>query len=162
MKLSLNQAADATGKNKGAISKALTTGKMSGEKLPDGSWSIDPAELQRWLDATRPRGNGKPPLPTLETHKRKPLETPDLATELAVVRAQLVMGERERQAMSETIEDLRKRLDVESSAHRRLSERLAPPAPVAPSPQPETPALPENRPAERVGLFARVLAAFKA
>lgn len=154
MKLSLSQAAIAAHKNKGQISKALTTGKLSGEKLSDGSWSIESAELQRWLNATRPRGNGKPDLPTLETHQKKLPETIDLITELAAVRERLkvveVERDRERETLSGTIEDLRARLDAESSERRRLSERLL----AAPVPEPVA-AAPETAPV-RGGWIARL------
>jgi len=46
MKLSLSKAAQATGKSKPTISKAIKTGRLSAKKLKVG-YEIDPAELFR-------------------------------------------------------------------------------------------------------------------
>jgi excisionase family DNA binding protein len=47
----LGQAARQCGVSKGTISKAIKTGKLSATRREDGSWSIDNAELARYLDA---------------------------------------------------------------------------------------------------------------
>jgi hypothetical protein len=111
MKLTLGQAAKQARKSKGTISKALKDGKLSGERQPDGSWSIDPAELQRWQEATRPRSQ----LGIEITTPDEPAETPDI--ELAKLRVEVELLRDER-------DDLRRRLDAESEDRRRLSERL--------------------------------------
>jgi excisionase family DNA binding protein len=49
--LTLGQAARHCGVSKGTISKAIKTGKLSATRREDGSWSIDNAELARYLDA---------------------------------------------------------------------------------------------------------------
>lgn len=146
MKLSLSQAAEYAKKNKGQISNALKSNKLSGEKLPDGSWSIDPSELTRWLDATRSRSNRQNRITTPENDIKTPPETLALATELAAVKAKLEASEtereRERKTLSDTIEDLRARLDAESRERRELSARLLPapePAPLAPQNAPQSP-----------------------
>jgi hypothetical protein len=51
------EAARQWGVAKGTISKAIKTGKPSATRREDGSWSIDKAELARYLDA--PLGNGR-------------------------------------------------------------------------------------------------------
>jgi len=47
MPYSLKQAADATGKTKPTILRAIKTGKISAGKSEMGEWEIDPAELHR-------------------------------------------------------------------------------------------------------------------
>jgi hypothetical protein len=47
MPYSVGEAARATGRNKTTISRAIKSGKLSATHNPDGSYSIDPAELHR-------------------------------------------------------------------------------------------------------------------
>jgi hypothetical protein len=47
MPYSLKQAADATGRTKPTILRAIQTGKISAKKSEMGEWEIDPAELHR-------------------------------------------------------------------------------------------------------------------
>jgi excisionase family DNA binding protein len=49
--LTLAEAARLCGVTKSTISKAIRTGKLSATRREDGSWSIDNAELARYLDA---------------------------------------------------------------------------------------------------------------
>jgi excisionase family DNA binding protein len=47
MPLSIKQAADAVGRTKSSILRAIKAGKMSATKDGAGEWQIDPAELHR-------------------------------------------------------------------------------------------------------------------
>lgn len=47
MELTLGQAAEAAGRGKSTIHRALKNGTISGTRRDDGSWRIDPAELHR-------------------------------------------------------------------------------------------------------------------
>ena len=47
MKHTLGTAAKAVGKSKSTISKAISSGKISAHRLPNGSFEIDPSELHR-------------------------------------------------------------------------------------------------------------------
>src|SRR3954452_25166335 len=47
MAYSLKQAADATGRTKPTLLRAIQTGKISAKKTEMGTWEIDPAELHR-------------------------------------------------------------------------------------------------------------------
>ena len=58
MKITLGQAAKQTGISKPTISKACGRGDLSYDKNDDGSYAIDPAELDRWVEGYRNR-NGK-------------------------------------------------------------------------------------------------------
>jgi hypothetical protein len=54
---SLKQAADAVGRGKPAILKAIKSGRISAKKDDNGQWQIDPAELHRVYPVTA-TGNG--------------------------------------------------------------------------------------------------------
>jgi len=45
--ISLGKAAKLAGVGKSTIAKAITSGRMSATRNPDGSYAIDPAELAR-------------------------------------------------------------------------------------------------------------------
>src|SRR5689334_9294206 len=47
MAYSLKQAADATGRTRSALLRAIQTGKVSAKKTEMGEWEIEPAELHR-------------------------------------------------------------------------------------------------------------------
>ena len=47
MVYTLGEAANAVGKSKATISKAIKTGRISAQKQKNGSYQIDPAELHR-------------------------------------------------------------------------------------------------------------------
>jgi hypothetical protein len=49
---SLKQAADAVGRGKPAILKAIKSGRISAKKDDNGQWQIDPAELHRVYPVT--------------------------------------------------------------------------------------------------------------
>ena len=49
--LTLGEAARYCGVSKATISKAIRVGKLSATRREDGSWSIDSAELARYLEA---------------------------------------------------------------------------------------------------------------
>ena len=124
MKLSASQAARAIGKSVPTITRAIKYGKLSAERLPQGGYAIDPAELYRvWPAATR-NGND---LGYMSGHET-PLETRMLQAEVEALRAKIAdieaERERERSQLSETVDDLRRRLDAESAERRALTEQI--------------------------------------
>ena len=90
MLLTLGQSAKHLGVSKPTISKAISTGKLSAQRREDGSFAIDPAELERYRSANEHRfaGNRKETVSSLrpETHTETALRA-----ELDMVRAQLAM-----------------------------------------------------------------------
>ena len=90
MLLTLGQAAKHLSVSKPTISKAISTGKLSAQRREDGSFAIDPAELERYRSANEHRftGNRKETVAPLrpETHPETALRA-----ELDMVRAQLAM-----------------------------------------------------------------------
>ena len=109
----LKQAADAVGKTKPTIQRAIKSGKLSAPKDDNGHYQIDPAELHRVF-----------PLPVAQHNIETTRNTPETADETASLRAELegvraLADERQR-----TIDDLRHRLDSEAEERRQITTRL--------------------------------------
>jgi len=121
MKLTLGQAAKTAKRAKGTLSKALNSGSISAQKDDKGRWQIDPSELQRWMDSN--------PLPnTIENHDATPTEThrnPNgnsaLAIEVKMLREKIedlnLERDRERQNLTDQIEDLKTEAERRSREH---------------------------------------------
>ena len=132
MKYSLTDAARAVGKNKTTIQRAIKSGKISASKKESGAYEIDPAELHRVFppvttqrDAQQTQCNGSQR--TSIAFETSALERiAELEKELAVSRSRSLGLEEQRQQMSETIEDLRGRLD---RSEARVTALLTAPAP---------------------------------
>lgn len=138
----LGQAAKATGISKPTLSRAIKSGRISGQKQPDGSFLIDPAELHRVYPPVSVTDNDNGSLKQSETQSNPNA----LQAQLDVLREE---RERERQQLQATIDDLRERLDKEAEERRRLTLMLThQPEPKAdPTPAPATEAAPVVRPA---------------
>jgi hypothetical protein len=117
MKYSLSEAAKATGKNKTTIQRAIKSGKISAIKGNSGSYEIEPSELHRVF----------PPVPT-QSSKSNDLQQNafsftnsnlarvlELEKELAVAEERANGFEGQMHRLSETVDDLRKRLDQSES-----------------------------------------------
>lgn len=124
MKLSASQAAQAVGKSVPTITRAIKSGKLSAERLPQGGYAIDPAELHRvWPALTRKRDNFGYML-----GRETPHETSRLEAEIEALCAKIadieVERERERSQLTDTVDDLRRRLDAESLERRALTAQI--------------------------------------
>ena len=149
MKYTIGTAAKATGKAKSTISRDLKDGTLSADKNDDGSYSIDASELIRvYPDVFDPNrsentvSNDPQPMKT-------PNETEGLQAEVERLRERLsvtdIERDRERQQLTNQIEDLRRRLDSEGEERRKLTailtdQRQPPPAPEPPPPVAQRPA----------------------
>lgn len=124
MKLSASQAAQAVGKSVPTITRAIKSGKLSAERLPQGGYAIDPAELHRVWPAVTHNSNA---LGFMSGHET-PRETSALEAEIEALRAKILNieaeRERERSQLSETVDDLRRRLDTESAERRALTAQI--------------------------------------
>lgn len=119
MKYTLSEAAAATGKNKATIQRAIKSGKISAPKGDNGSYEIDPSELHRVFqpvaqraaqigDATIRNSAQQAGLPP----DFKALQRiADLEKELAVMEERKNGLEEQKRHLTDTVEDLRKRLD---------------------------------------------------
>jgi excisionase family DNA binding protein len=119
----LGEAAKQAGVSKPTISKAIKTGRISAEKQEDGSYRIQPAELFRvYPPETRSNGLHRSEFVERETGNDNRL----VEDEIAVLRERLALftteREREREQLSDQIEDLRRRLDAEAEARRLEGE----------------------------------------
>lgn len=120
MKLSASQAAQAVGKSIPTITRAIKSGKLSAERLPQGGYAIDPSELHRVWPAVTQIGNA--------SGHETPHETGMLEAEIQMLREKIVEieaeRERERRQLSETVDDLRRRLDAEGAERRALTAQI--------------------------------------
>ena len=108
MAYTLGEAAKAVGKSKATLSKALKSGKLSGKKNDDGSYTIEAAELHRVY----------PPVPPKTVHSEQS-ETPN---EPGVNYSELIELRVKLQAAQERIADLQEDRDHwRQQANRLLS-----------------------------------------
>ena len=119
MKYTLSDAAAATGKNKATIQRAIKSGKISASKGPSGSYEIDPSELHRVFPIATQRA-AQHNNATMRNGAQQEENTSDynalqrianLEKELAVMTERKSGLEEQKQHLTETVEDLRKRLD---------------------------------------------------
>lgn len=124
MKLSASQAAQAVGKSIPTITRAIKSGKISAERLPQGGYAIDAAELHRVWPAVTQSGNASGHMSGHEI----PRVTGMLEVEVQMLREKMAEieaeRERERSQLSETVDDLRRRLDTEGAERRALMAQI--------------------------------------
>jgi excisionase family DNA binding protein len=115
----LGEAAKQAGVSKPTLSKAISSGRLSAEKQPDGSYRIQPAELFR-IYPPETRGNrfARSDFDERETSVENRLAD----GEVALLRERLALlteeRERERVQLIDQIRDLRRRLDAEMDTRR--------------------------------------------
>lgn len=119
MKYTLSEAAAATGKNKATIQRAIKSGKISAPKGASGSYEIDPSELHRVFPPITQRvapqnistirnGAQQAGMPTDFNALQR---IADLEKDLAVMEERKNGLEEQKRHLTDTVEDLRKRLD---------------------------------------------------
>lgn len=135
MKYSLSDAAEAAGKNKTTIQRAIKSGKISAAKNEFGAYEIDPAELHRVFPPATTKRNAQQ-APSNDTQRPSAgFETSalerivELEKELAVAQSRSVSLEEQRQQMTDTIDDLRGRLN---RAEDRVTALLGSPSQAPP------------------------------
>jgi excisionase family DNA binding protein len=124
MSYTLGEAAKAVGLSKPTLSRAIKNGKLSGKKLEDGSYQINPSELERWRDANGHRNaasvsNETPVIPASDSHLQ--LEVEALRRELDMVASE---RDRERSQLTDQIDDYRARLSKADEERARLTAVL--------------------------------------
>ena len=116
MKYTLSEAAAATGKNKATIQRAIKSGKISAPKGEAGSYEIDPSELHRVFQPVAQRVASTTNA-TLRNDAHRPHDfntlqrIADLEKELAVMEERSSGLEEQKRHLTDTVDDLRKRLD---------------------------------------------------
>lgn len=98
MGLTLRQAESRAGISRSTIHRALKSGKLSGTRAEDGSWSIEEAELARVFP-----WDVSEPVQRDDTRQARDAD--------AVLTMKVQMLEQQLAREQETIEDLRRRLD---------------------------------------------------
>lgn len=120
MHFTLSRAAKEAGVSKSTLSKALGSGRLSGERLEDGSFHIDAAELFRVFPKRTAEANGEPVVVTVrepleQASERSSSEVDVLQLKVQMLEDQLArereLRDQERETTQETVLDLRKRLD---------------------------------------------------
>lgn len=104
MKLTLGQASKETGVSKATLSRALKSGKLSGEKQEDGSFRIDPAELFRVFQRN---STDNPVLQQSVT----PIATHETDIKIVRIEAENTALKRENELLQKQIDDLRQDRD---------------------------------------------------
>jgi hypothetical protein len=122
MSYSLKQAAEAVGRGKPAILRAIQKGIISAQRSSKNEWLIDPAELHRVYP---PVASNNALNVQIERYAIQDA-TEALHRENALLREQIELLKDERQ-------DLRRRLDEEATERRKLSALLT----HQPDPKPE-------------------------
>lgn len=153
MAYTLTQAAEATGKSKSTIFRAIQSGKLtaSRDELTQG-WLIEPAELHRLYPPVA--DTDETPNGMSVTHHATDHEIAALRREIEI-KAELLAKEQqerglERQRAQETIDDLRRRLDAEGAERRKLTAILTDQrAIITPAPAEPAPANDATAPAKR-------------
>lgn len=118
MKYTAGQAAKATGVATATITRALKSGRISGQKDESGAWMIDPSELHRVFPLVSKQDSATPNTQDHATAR----ETPERGSEISAL-------EREVQTLRDALSDAREDRDKWRDMAERLS--LAPPAPTA-------------------------------
>lgn len=131
MTYTLKQAAEATGKSKPTVLRAIQAGKISARR-DDATqgWLIDPAELHRVYpplpnddtrtDTQHPKSDALKRDATVENA----VETGVLRQEVALLREMLADRDKRVADKEETIADLRQRLDREGEERRAAQLKL--------------------------------------
>jgi excisionase family DNA binding protein len=134
MLMTVKQAAEATGKSKPTILRAIQAHRISAAKDElSGAWMIDPAELHR----VYPPASAQSVRTELMIQDASADEAASLRRELATLTAE---REREREQLQARIDDLSRRLDGEAAERRRLTAILTDQrAQAIITPPPETP-----------------------
>lgn len=135
MSYTLGEAAKAAGFSKPTLSRAVKNGKISAKRLDDGSYSIDPSELERWKDANGHRNAKKKRFATPIETPETPMQNSALQAEIEMLRERIKTGEMERDFLEQRVEDLKERAEraerKEDQLHALLTD-LRPKAPDAP------------------------------
>lgn len=117
MAYTLGKAAEACGKSKSTLSKAIKSGRLSASKQPNGSYLIDPSELQRVF----PRKQETVEIERTATPEEHP------ATRIAVLEAELLAERRRSEELQDQVQDLKQdRDDWKNQARALISDQRPP------------------------------------
>jgi excisionase family DNA binding protein len=141
MYYSVKQAAEATGKTKPTILRAIQKGKISAQKDEHGEWQIDPAELHRVYE----------PVPAGTDTHTDANGTAD-SREIELLREMLADKDRQIESLSRRLEsvDEERRTTLRQLTALLTDQRAKAPAPdVIAMPPPASPAEAEDHPGQQ-------------
>lgn len=122
--LTLGQAAEMCGWSKGAISKAIKSGKMSVHEKTKAGFQLDPAEVLRVFPKKTETSSNK----QSETFEKHSVNS-TVSAEVNALRQQIATAElertREREQLTDRIESLQQMLADEKSERRQLTALLS-------------------------------------
>jgi hypothetical protein len=137
MQYTVAEAAQAIGKSKATVLRAIAKGRLSASRDEAGMFHLDPAELHRVF----PMGAANSSDATHATSDD--VTRSDVAARLTAAEARIAEMQESARLRDDTIVDLRRRLDDEAAERRRLTALLADLR--APQPQPTPPVAPRRR-----------------
>ena len=114
---SLKEAADACGRGKPAILKAIQKGRISANKNQLGEWEIDPAELHRVYKHVVPRS-------THQGNAVERWETAEESLEIDALRRENALLREQAELLKDERHDLRRRLDEEAAERRKSADEI--------------------------------------
>lgn len=112
MAYTLGQAAQASGKSRSTIKRALENGQIVGEKGDSGKWQIEPAELRR-VYPIEEQGT----VSDSDNSKKSVSDSRELQLQLEAAKQQIADKDK-------TINDLRSRLDRSEEERRKKDHQL--------------------------------------
>ena len=115
MLFTLQQAADATGKDKSTIQRAIKSGKLSATRNTDRTYSIDSSELQRVYVLHNA---------DITQQALQHGATTDATNAMETLQAKIELLQMQVEIMRETTQDLRTRLDNSDQERRQLLAML--------------------------------------
>jgi len=137
MSYTLGEAAKAAEFSKPTLSRAIKNGKLSAKRLDDGSYSIDPAELERWKGANGHRNANAKRSKAQEETPETPTHNSALKAEIEALHEKVKLSNIEKGYLEQRIEDLKERAEraerKEDQLHALLAD-LRPKAADAPKP----------------------------
>lgn len=150
MRYTLGQAARATGKGKTTIQRAILSGKLSADRNDDGSYAIDPAELDRVFPLVALERSETPAVERDATHDETVAELATLRERVAQLEERLHERDdriRAAEAVSSRLMEQNERLLLMLNAPRETPHETPSTVPSVapveqPVAQPETPARP--------------------
>lgn len=125
MSYTLGEAAKASNFSKPTISRAIKSGKLSAKRLDDGSYSIDPAELERWNDSNGHRNAKFKRSETSNATPETPLDNSALQAEVEVLREQVKAAILEKGFLEQRVDDLKERAERAERKEDQLHTLLA-------------------------------------
>jgi excisionase family DNA binding protein len=123
MPYSVAEAAQAIGKSKATVLRAIARGRLSAHRDEAGMFHIDLAELHRVFP---PNGSAPHEAPHATSNDAS---RSDVAARLTAAEARIDEMQEAARLRDDTIADLRRRLDEEAAERRRLTAVLAAPLP---------------------------------